>query len=124
MDIILTLIYSDPFYYIGVAIACVAAFGFVYFLAGALPAMPHLILHDGHDEHMDHYRHRVYKGAGLMVEMFFVWEVIRLGADLITGRPVTNFGLVSFMVILYIIAVLGGLLQKKLTGKAPKGPGH
>jgi hypothetical protein len=122
MDIF-TLVASDPFYYIGVMFALVGAFGFVLMLSGAAPAAKHLLLHDGHKEHMDHYRHRASSGVAILVEAFFLWEIIRMFGDLIGGKTVTNFGIVAFMVILFGLIWLGSKLREKIFPKK-EGGGH
>ena len=111
--------YADPLYFIGVVLSVYAAFGFVYFLAGLLPGSHHVILIDGHDGHMSHYRHRIAVGLGLMVEAFIVWEIVRLIADALAGKPVTNGGLVAFVIVAYIII----LILSKITGTKPPA-GH
>ncbi len=114
-----SLIYANPLYVLGIILAVYAAFGFVYFLAGVLPGIHHAILMDYHKEHMAHYRHRAAAGLGLMVEAFMVWEILVLVANWLVGEPVTNGGLVGFLITVYILI----LILSFITGSKPK-TGH
>lgn len=111
-----TVVYSNPLYYIGALLAAYGAMGFVRFMSGAFTGAHHTIMLDGHRDHMNHYRHRIRQGLGFMVEAFFVWEIIRLLGDWLSGNPITNGGIVTFMVVLYILVLIGSLI----TGTKPE----
>lgn len=109
MDIFAS-IYSNPVYYLGVALALYGAIGVVYFIAGIFTGIHHAILLDGHTEHMGHYRHRVRRGIGIMLEALLIWEIIRLVNDWIMGNEVTNGGLVVWMLAVYVAVIIFGYL--------------
>lgn len=68
---------ANPVYYIEAALALAAAIGFVWFLRGFFSGIWHVILIDGHDEHMGHYRDRVTWGFLFLLYLFIIWEILR-----------------------------------------------
>lgn len=63
--------------WIALAFALVGAYGFIRFVSGFFPGLPHLFTQSMHEEHLEHHRHDAMHGALLMLYTFIAWEIVK-----------------------------------------------
>ena len=77
MELYLDSFFANPFIFFQAAFALMAGVAFVIFLSGLLSGVKNLVTLSENVEHVTHARTRAVWGAGWLLILFIVWEILR-----------------------------------------------
>lgn len=78
MEYLFNVIFTHPFYTLGVLFSLASGVAFVIFLSGFFAGVGHIFTMDRNDKHMEHARMRATWGVLLLIALFLLWEFVRL----------------------------------------------